>query len=125
MSKRTSTLALFLIANLIAYAKDYSGYRYYDYPDIGLPNGSEVGTGILIAIIAIPIGYLILNISPSKHGEENTFGGCIGTIFIFGGLICLLPLVAWLCVIGNIIFGIGTALFVVIGVICWLISKKK
>ena len=37
--------------------------RGYDpnAPDIGLPSGNEVLTGLIIAIIAIPIGYLILN----------------------------------------------------------------
>ena len=53
MSKRTSILALSLMANLIAFARDYSGHRYYDDPDISLPSGSEVGTGLIIAIIAI------------------------------------------------------------------------
>ncbi len=125
MSKRASLLALSLIANLIVFARDYSGHRYYDDPDIGLPSGSEVGTGLIIAIIAIPIGYLILNMSNSKSGEDNTFGGCLGVIFIVGGLVGLLPLVAWLCAIGNIIIGIGIVLFVIIGVIGWLTSKKK
>ena len=36
-------------------------------PDIGLPGGNEVLTGLIIAIIAIPIGYLILN------GEKNKY----------------------------------------------------
>lgn len=106
-------------------ARDYSGHRYYGDGDIGLPNGSEVGTGIIIALVAIPIGYMILNMSNSKDGESNTFVGCLGVIFIGGGIIGLLPLLAWLCAFGNILLGIGFALFVVIGVIGWLTSKKK
>ena len=125
MSKRTSLFILSLMSNLITFARDYSGHRYYDDPDIGLSSGSEVGTGIIIAIIAIPIGYLILNLSNSKSGEENIFGGCVGVLFIIGGLICLLPLVEWLCVIVNAIIGIGITLFIIIGIIGWLTSKKK
>lgn len=125
MSKRFSILIASIIANLTAFARDYSGHRYYDDPDIGLPSGSEVGTGLIIAIIAIPIGYLILNMSNSESSEGNSFGGCLGVIFIVGGLVCLLPLVAWLCAIGNVLIGIGIALFVIIGVIGWLTSKKK
>jgi hypothetical protein len=63
--------------------------------------------------------------SNSKDGESNTFVGCLGVIFIGGGIIGLLPLLAWLCAFGNILLGIGFALFVVIGVIGWLTSKKK
>lgn len=107
------------------FARDYSGHRYFDSPDIGLPSGSEVGTGLVIAIIAIPIGYLILKMSDSKTSEGNSFGGCLGVIFIIGGLVCLLPLVAWLYAIGSVVIGIGMALFVVIGIIALFTSKNK
>ena len=125
MSKKVSILTASLLANLEMFARDYSGHRYFDSPDIGLPSGSEVGTGLVIAIIAIPIGYLILKMSDSKTSEGNSFGGCLGVIFIIGGLVCLLPLVAWLCAIGSVVIGIGMALFVVIGIIALFTSKNK
>ena len=125
MSKKVSILTASLLANLEMFARDYSGHRYFESPDIGLPSGSEVGTGLVIAIIAIPIGYLILKMSDSKTSEGNSFGGCLGVIFIIGGLVCLLPLVAWLCAIGSVVIGIGMALFVVIGIIALFTSKNK
>ena len=131
MSKKKPILNRFITfaASVCSYlpilARDYSGHRYSGDANIGLPNGSEVGKGIIIALIAIPIGYLILNMSNSKDGEGNTFAGCLGVLFIGGGIICLLPLIAWLCAIGNVLIGIGIALFVIIGVIGWLTSKKK
>lgn len=125
MSKKVSILTASLLANLEMFARDYSGHRYFDSPDIGLPSGSEVGTGLVIAIIAIPIGYLILKMSDSKTSEGYSFGGCLGVIFIIGGLVCLLPLVAWLCAIGSVVIGIGMALFVVIGIIALFTSKNK
>jgi len=125
MSKKVSILTASLLANLEMFARDYSGHRYFESPDIGLPSGSEVGTGLVIAIIAIPIGYLILKMSDSKTSEGHSFGGCLGVIFIIGGLVCLLPLVAWLCAIGSVVIGIGMALFVVIGIIALFTSKNK
>ena len=125
MSKKVSILTASLLANLEMFARDYSGHRYFESPDIGLPSGSEVGTGLVIAIIAIPIGYLILKMSDSQTSEGNSFGGCLGVIFIIGGLVCLLPLVAWLCAIGSVVIGIGMALFVVIGIIALFTSKNK
>ena len=124
MFKRIFSLSVSFFANLALFAKSYSGRRYFDSPDIGLPNGGDVGIGLIIAIIAIPIGYLILNMSNSKQGENNTFGGCLGVIFIICGLVCLLPLVAWLCAIGSVIIGIGFALLVVVGVIAFFTKKK-
>lgn len=47
--------------------------RLYDIPDIGLPSGNEVVTGLIIVVIAIPIGYLIL-----PNSKNSTFGGLIG-----------------------------------------------
>ena len=46
-----------IISIMPLYAYEPRG-RMYDTPDIGLPNGNEVVTGLIIAVIAIPIGYL-------------------------------------------------------------------
>jgi len=125
MSKRVSVVIMSLIANLTIFARDSYPLRSFDNSDIGLPKGNEVGIGLVIAIIAIPIGYLILNASSPKSGEDNSFGGCLGMIFIIGGVVCLLPLVAWLCAIGSAILGIILALFVIFGIIVLLTNKKK
>lgn len=124
-TKRSLASLLLFLVSVHIMARDYSGHRYFGDADIGLPNGNEVGIGLLIAIMAIPVGYIILKMSDSKSGEGNTLGGCIGVVFIGGGIIALLPLVAWLCAIGSVLIGIGFALFIVIGIIGLFMSKKK
>ena len=80
----------------------------------------------IIAIIAIPIGYAILNAGKKKNSsDENLFPGCLGLIFIGGGIVCLLPLVAWLCSILSAIFAIGLVIFIAIGIIALIFSKNK
>ena len=125
MIKRGSLFLTSLLSSLSAFTRDYSGHRYYGDADIGLPNGNEVGIGLVIALIAIPIGYLIINMSKSNSGEDNMFVGCLGLLFIGGGIVSLLPLLAWLCAIANIVIGIGFILFIVVFVIGFLLSKNK
>lgn len=97
-----------------------------DAPDLGLPEGNEVLTGLIIAIIAIPIGYAILNAGKKENtSDESLFPGCLGVIFIGGGLVCLLPLVAWIFSILSAAFAIGFVAFVIIGIIALIFSKKK
>lgn len=124
MIKRIYILLLSLHTSFTIYAKDYSGHRYYGDADIGLPNGSEVGIGLVIALITIPIGYLIINMS-NHNGEDNMLVGCLGLLFIGGGIVSLLPLLAWLCAIANVLIAIGFALFIIVVVIGFFMSKKK
>lgn len=97
-----------------------------DAPDLGLPGGNEVFTGLIIAIIAITLGYAILNSGKKENSsDQNLFPGCLGVIFIVGGIVCLLPLVAWLFSILSVILAIGFAAFVIIGIIAFIFSKNK
>ncbi len=108
------------------YAKP-SGRGYDPYaPDLGMPEGNEVLVGLIIAIIAIPIGYAILNAGKRDDTtDESLLPGCLGVIFIGGGLVCLLPLVAWLFSILSAILAIGFVAVVIIGIIGLIFSKKK
>lgn len=60
--------------------------RGYDpnAPDLGLPEGNEVLTGLIIAAIAIPLGYAILNANNKNNNgsDENSF--------FWGGSACCL-----------------------------------
>ena len=123
--RRQLTTFIGLIAHLPIMARDYSGHRYFGDDDIGLPSGSEVGIGIVIALIAIPVGYMILKMSETKNGESNSFGGCFALLCIGGGIISLLPLFAWLCAISSVIYGIAIVLFIIIAIIAFLFSKNK
>ena len=76
---------------------------------------------MLIAIPLILIGFLILKSSNEKLG-------CLGSIMLIGGIICLLPLLAWIASIASSLLSIGVILMVVLAVICLiynLINKKK
>ncbi len=125
MLRRCIALLICVCSCMTLLARDYTGYRYFDDADIGLPSGSEVGIGVVIALIAIPIGYMILNMSNSNKREGNTFVGCLGAIFIIGGVIGLIPLFAWVCSIGSVLYMIGIALFLIIALIAFVFSKKK
>ena len=121
-----SMLALFASISTMLYAEPRGRGYDPDAPDLGLPGGNEVVTGLIIAIIAIPIGYAILNAGKKKNSsDENLFPGCLGLIFIGGGIVCLLPLVAWLCSILSAIFAIGLVIFIAIGIIALIFSKNK
>lgn len=125
MNKKFLTLLILLGVNFLCLLAEPSGRGYDpDAPDIGLPEGNEVLTGLIIAIIAIPLGYFILNIGKSENGSyDNLFTGCLGVIFIVGGLVCLLPLVAWIFSILSAIYAIGFIIIAIL-VIISLFSKK-
>lgn len=95
----------------------------WNNPDIGLPSGGEVGCGLLIAVIAIPLEYLFLHMS--ENNSDISIGSILGLILIGGGIICLIPLVAWICSIASVIVGIGITLFVVIAIIALIINFLK
>lgn len=130
MKKNILTGLLFFISSISSITSLFaepSGRGYDpDAPDLGLPGGNEVLTGLIIAIIAIPIGYAILNTGKRDNtSDESLFPGCLGVIFIGGGLVCLLPLVAWLFSILSAVLAIGFVAVVTIGIIGLIFSKKK
>ena len=124
----------YILAGLLSFTGSITGLytepsgRGYDpdAPDLGLPESNEVLTGLIIAIIVIPIGYAISNAGKRDNtSDESLFSGCLGVIFIGGGLVCLLPLVAWLFSILSAVFAIGFVVVVIIGIIALIFSKKK
>lgn len=127
MKKNILTGLLFFISSITSLFAESSGRGYDpDAPDLGLTGGNEVLTGLIIAIIAIPIGYAILNTGKRDNtSDESLFPGCLGVIFIGGGLVCLLPLVAWLFSILSAVLAIGFVAVVTIGIIGLIFSKKK
>ena len=92
-------------------------------PDIGLPSGSEVGIGLIIALIVIPIGFLIIKGGDNNKGESgNSAAGCLGMIFIGGGIVALLPTLAWVFSILSAMYAIGIIILVVIVIIALIYS---
>lgn len=117
MKKNILTGLLFFISSITSLFAEPSGRGYDpDAPDLGLPGGNEVLTGLIIAIIAG---------KKENTSDESLFPGCLGVTLIGGGLVCLLPLVAWLFSILSAVFAIGFVAIVVIGIIVLIFSKKK
>lgn len=125
--KKTLLVILLQLVSVLKIIAEPSGRGYDpDAPDLGLPGGNEVFTGLIIAVIAIPIGYAILNSGKKESSsDENLFPGCLGVLFIGGGIVCLLPLIAWLFSILSTIVAIGFIIFVIIGIIALIFSKNK
>lgn len=119
MKSKLSLLITLLIPHLL-YAYEPSGRGYDpDAPFLGLPSGDEVWIGLVIGIIALLIGYLILN---ANDNQENSAIGCLGVIFMIGGFISLLPLLAWVFSILSSIFVVGIVIFIIIIIISFLKS---
>jgi hypothetical protein len=96
--------------------------RIRDFPNIGLPQGSEVGIGFIVALIVLPLGFMII-----RSSKDSSYGGCLGMILMGIGIIALLPLLAWLFSIINLVVGIGFLAFIVLAIIALvykLLNKK-
>ena len=120
--KSKSLFSIVLLIPNMLYAYEPSGRGYDpDAPFLGLPSGDEVWNGLVIGIIALLIGYLILNANNNEN-NENSITGCLGVIFMIGGFISLLPLLAWLCSILSTIFAVGIVIFIIIIIISLLKS---
>lgn len=116
-----STILLVIISTFNAYA----GPRYDpNEPDLGLPGGSELGIGLLVAIFALPIGYSILKYSDDSKSDGISAGGCFGMILMGIGFVGLIPLIAWICAIGKVLIGIGIAVVIIIALFSFLFGKN-
>lgn len=111
---------IFLLHSIISiiplYAYEPRG-RMYDYHDIGLPQGNEVITGLIVAFIVIPLGFWILN----AYKDVSSIG-CFGMILIGVGIVALLPILAWLCSISGLVISIGFIVILVIALIYKLLK---
>lgn len=117
---------IFLLFPVIAVNAHYDYGRYdRNQPDLGLPEGNSVLIGLLIGIVAIVIGQILVR--NGDNSKENNPAGCIGVILHFVGFIGHVPLLMWICAIGqavlSIVIVIGVILFI-IGLIYYLFSKK-
>lgn len=121
---------LLLIINLIfisitSFAQRYDNTRLSDI--FGLPNGEEIGENLIIAIPLLIIGFLIAYVTmwskanQKKSNNESSYVGCGGIILMIIGFFFLLPLLAWIEVIGMVLVDIA----IVIGIIILIISFFK
>ena len=108
------------LLNLMGPIRDFG--RFPDNYDIGLPGGNEVGIGLVIGLIAIPIGFLICKASSDKDGSVF---GCLGVLLIIGGIIALLPLLAWVCALGSALYVIGIVVVAIIVILSLIFGGKK
>ena len=121
---------LLLIINLIfisitSFAQRYDNTRLSDL--FRLPNGEEIGESLIIAIPLLIIGFLIAYVTmwskanQEKSDNEFSYVGCGGIILMIIGFVLLLPLLAWVEVIGMVLVDIA----IVIGIIILIISFFK
>lgn len=93
---------------------------------LGYTGGSDDGIGFawqdmiigaIIALVCVPIGGLLINLSESKdkdgNKDENGFLGCLGAILICGGGCCALPLIFSAIYVGIAIVIVGGILFLI------------
>lgn len=114
-----------ILFTLISVFNAYAGPRYDpNEPDLGLPGGSELGIGLLVAIIALPVGYFMLVSADDSKSEGTSASGCFGMILMGIGFIGLIPLIAWICAIGQVLIGVGIAIVVIIAIFSFLFGKK-
>lgn len=74
MKKYILTGLLSFVGSITSLYAEPSGRGYDpDAPILGLPGGNEVLTGLIIAIIAIPIGYAILNAGKKKTLQTKVY----------------------------------------------------
>ena len=119
--KKIYALVYAIISSLNAFA----GPRYDpNEPDLGLPDGSELGIGLLVAVFALPIGYFMLKSSDDSKSDGTSTGGCFGMILMGVGFIGLIPLIAWICAIGQVLIEVGIAIVVLIAIFSFLFGKK-
>ena len=123
MKKKAYTI-LFLIStfcNNICFAAYEPRGRGYDPnpPNIGLPEGREVFIGLLSGVLAIVIGQLLVRV------KDNETLGCVGVLLHIVGVVALIPLIAWICAIGQIVLGIAIGVGVIVAIIALILSKKK
>lgn len=123
MKKKAYTILLLIstICNNICLAAYEPRGRGYDPnpPDLGLPEGREVFMGLLIGALAITIGQLLVRV------KDNETLGCIGVLLHIVGIAALIPLIAWICAIGQMVLGIVIGVGIIVVIIALLLSKKK
>lgn len=96
--------------------------RAYNHPNIGLPQGSEVVIGLIVAFVILPLGYWII-----QNSKNNSYGGCLGMILMGTGMIALLPLLSWLFSIIGLVVGVGFLIFIafiIIALVYNVLNKK-
>lgn len=113
-----------IFISIIAFAQRFDNTRLSDF---GLPDKEKIGENLIIAIPLLIIGFLIAYITMwSKNEQEKSDSnfpvvGCGGIILMIIGFFFLLPLLAWVEVIGMLIVDI----IIVIGIIILIISFFK
>lgn len=122
--KKKAYIVLLLISTLcngICLAAYEPRGRGYDPnpPNTGLPEGGEVFIGLLIGALAIVIGQLLVRV------KDNETLGCIGVLLHIVGIVVLIPLIAWICAIGQVVLGLVIGISIIVAIIALVFSKKK
>jgi hypothetical protein len=122
-----------MICSSVTIAQRYrdTGRHYDDDYDAPLASGEVVGKSLLAALAVGFVGYLLFKLSDSlkdgqKETETSTNVGCLGTVFIGGAFLCLVPLLFWIQAIVNsviVVVLLGGAIIYVASLVIGAIKK--
>lgn len=128
MKKGFETIAILLTPIVCFGQRGERGGSERGYEVIGLPAADEIIESLQMAIPALIIGLIISYIFMwSEKGQSRTdnlsrYISYIGMILMVFGLICLLPLWAWIEYFYVNILILGTILTVIMGIIYGIYS---
>lgn len=110
--------SLLLFNKTYLFAEDYEprgAYRTEDQ-NIKLPSLEFTGKLLIVAIVLIGLGWIISKASEKPNGGG---GSSFGGILIIGGIICVIPCLAWIQAIGTSIY----IIVIVLGIIFFILSS--
>lgn len=126
MLKKICTLLLLIGVPTLGIAQRYTE-RSYEI--IGLADGDEIADALMVGLPLLLVGFLIAYIfmwgksdEEKQKGEGSTMG-CIGTILMGAGFLCLIPLLAWIEAIGVTVVFVVFVIVIICALWGWLTGK--
>ena len=126
MLKKICTLLLLIGVPALGIAQRYTE-RSYEV--IGLADGDEIADALMVGLPLLLVGFLIAYIfmwgksdEEKQKGEGSTMG-CIGTILMGAGFLCLIPLLAWIEAIGVTVVFVVFVIVIICALWGWLTGK--
>lgn len=112
--------AFFLVLLGVFLSINAVGQRHHERYDGPLPDFEGTGKLLLIGIVLLAVGFFVVTSSnPDKKGG-STFS-ILGMLILFGGLLCVLPLLLYVERIANAILGVVLILGLILigGFLVW------
>lgn len=125
--KRFLFLIVLYVFHVYCMAQRYDGTRLYDF---GLADSKELSHTLSIAIPCLLIGFVICWFTmwrkpqaQSGSDDKTSYVGCGGCLIMAVGFFFLLPLLAYVELAVQSIFGVAFIIIVVLGIFSWIKNK--